>query len=443
MDHDDLLDQVLALARGAGADAADCLITERSALDLTWRLGTLESLEREEARTLGLRVFVGRRVATATSTRIDAATLRSLVEDAVSAARLLPEDAWAGLAEPGQLVTCPPELDLADPAEPTPAELEAAAAEAEDAARAVAGITNSDGATASWSASRLAIAASNGLRGRLARTRHGLGVNVLAGSGTGMQDGDAYRQSTHRADLAAPATVGREAGERAAARLGPRKIATARVPVVYEPRAAASLLRHLAAAIGGNAVASGRSFLKGSLGQPVFGAGITIGDDPLRRRGLGSRPFDSEGVATANRRLIDGGVLTTWLLDLASGRRLGMASTGHASRDGAALGAPSASNLTLAPGTLGKEALIADIAQGFYVTDLMGMGANLVTGDYSRGASGFWIEDGEITYPVGEVTIAGNLSEMFRQLTPASDLEIRGSADAPTVRIDGMTVAGT
>ena len=443
MDHDDLLDQVLALARGAGADAADCLITERSALDLTWRLGTLESLEREEARMLGLRVFVGRRVATATTTRIDPATLRSLVEDTVSAARLLPEDAWAGLAAPGQLVTCPPELDLADPVEPTPTELESAAAEAEDAARSVAGITNSDGATAAWSANRLALAASNGLRGRLVRTRHSLSVNVLAGSGTLMQDGDAYRQATHRADLAPPATVGREAGERAAARLGPRKIATARVPVVYEPRAAASLLRHLAVAINGNAVASGRSFLKGSLGQPVFGAGITISDDPLRRRGLGSRPFDSEGVATANRRLIDGGVLTTWLLDLASGRRLGMTSTGHASRAGAALGTPAASNLTLAPGTLGKEALIADIAHGFYVTDLMGMGANLVTGDYSRGASGFWIEDGAITYPVGEVTIAGNLVEMFRQLTPASDLEIRGSADAPTVRIDGMTVAGT
>ena len=315
--------------------------------------------------------------------------------------------------------------------------------DAEDAARSVAGITNSDGATAAWSANRLALAASNGLRGRLVRTRHSLSVNVLAGSGTLMQDGDAYRQATHRADLAPPATVGREAGERAAARLGPRKIATARVPVVYEPRTAASLLRHLAVAINGNAVASGRSFLKGSLGQPVFGAGITISDDPLRRRGLGSRPFDSEGVATANRRLIDGGVLTTWLLDLASGRRLGMTSTGHASRAGAALGTPAASNLTLAPGTLGKEALIADIAQGLYVTDLMGMGANLVTGDYSRGASGFWIEDGAITYPVGEVTIAGNLVEMFRQLTPASDLEIRGSADAPTVRIDGMTVAGT
>ncbi|MFO1047238.1 MAG: TldD/PmbA family protein [Geminicoccaceae bacterium] len=443
MDHDDLLDQVLALARGAGADAADCLIAERTSLDLTWRLGALEGLEREEAREIGLRVFVGRRVATATTTRIDPATLRSLVEDTVSAARLLPEDAWAGLAEPGQLASSPPELDLADPAEPTVAELERVAAEAEDAARSVAGITNSDGATAAWSARRLAIGASNGFRGRLVRTRHSLAVNVLAGSGTGMQDGDAYRHTTHRADLAPPATIGREAGERAAARLGPRKIATARVPVVYEPRTAASLLRHLAVAISGNAVASGRSFLKGQLGQPVFGPGITIGDDPLRRRGLGSRPFDSEGIATASRRLIDGGVLTTWLLDLGSGRRLGMASTGHASRDGAALGAPSASNLTLAPGEMSKEELIADIAQGFYVTDIMGMGANLVTGDYSRGASGFWIENGEITYPVGEVTIAGNLVEMFRQLTPASDLEIRGSIDAPTVRIDGMTVAGT
>ena len=443
MDHDDLLDQVLALARGAGADEADCLIAERTTLDLSWRLGALEELERKEAREIGLRVLVGKRMATAASTRTDSATLRSMVEETVSAARLLPEDTWAGLARPGELATGCAELDLIDSDEPTVASLELAAAAAEDAARAVPGITNSEGASASWSRSRIVLGASNGFRGATARTRHGLGVTVLAGAGTAMQRDHAYRQATHRADLPSPASIGREAGERAARRVDPRKVATQHVPVVYEPRAAASLLRHLAAAIGGDAVASGRSFLKDRLGHAVFASGITITDTPLRSRGLASRAFDGEGVGSTDRQLIDGGVLTTWLLDLATGRRLGMASTGHASRGGAVLGAPSATNLTLCAGGTTPEAMIADIAQGFYVTELMGMGVNIVTGDYSRGASGFWIENGQIGYPVSEVTVAGNLARMFEALVPASDLEIHGSTDAPTVRIDGLTVAGT
>lgn len=443
MDHDDLLDAVLAAARAAGADAADALLTERTSLSLSWRLGALEDLERKDARGIGLRVMVGRRVATAATTRTDSATLRALAEDAVAAARLLPEDPWVGLAAPGEFAASWPDLDLADAREPSLDSLQAAAAAAEDAARAVPGVTNSDGASASWSSGRVALAASNGFRGAYRRTRHGLGATVLAGTGVAMQRDYEYRQATHRADLPSPASIGREAGERAARRVGPRKVATIRVPVVYAPRAATGLVRHLASAIGGDAVATGRSFLNGRLGRPVFGAGITITDDPLRARGLASRPFDGEGIAGTRRKLIDGGVLTTWLLDLATARRLGLASTGHASRSGAAIGGPSATNLTLEPGELAPEALLADIGSGFYVTELMGMGINTVTGDYSRGASGFWIEDGALAYPVSEVTIAGNLAQMFRALTPASDLKIHGSTDAPTVRVDGLTVAGT
>ncbi|MFL5337112.1 MAG: TldD/PmbA family protein [Geminicoccaceae bacterium] len=443
MDHNDLLDAVLAAAREAGADSADALLGERTSLDLSWRLGALEDLERKDTREIGLRVLVGRRVATTATTRIDPATLRALAADAVAAARLLPEDPWVGLAEPGQLAAAWPDLELADRGEPSLDVLQAAAAAAEDAARAVPGITNSDGASASWSDGRMTLAASNGFRGSYRRTRHGLGATVLAGTGTGMQRDYEYRQATHRADLPSPASIGRQAGERAASRVNPRKVATTRVPVVYAPRAAAGLLRHLAGAIGGDAIATGRSFLKEGLGQPVFGPGITITDDPLRSRGLASRPFDGEGIAGMRRPLIDGGVLTTWLLDLATARRLGLASTGHASRSGAAVGSPSATNLTLEPGPLSPEALMANVAQGFYVTELMGMGVNTVTGDYSRGASGFWIENGSLAYPVSEVTIAGNLTQMFAALVPASDLEIRGSTDAPTVRIDGLTVAGT
>jgi PmbA protein len=443
MDNDDLLDAVLAAAREAGADSADALLNERTSFSLTWRLGALEDLERKEAREIGLRVLVGRRIAAAATTRADLATLRGLAEDAVAAARLLPEDPWVGLADAADLAGHTADLDLVDPEEPSLDSLQAAAAAAEDAARAVPGITNSDGASASWSSGRVTLAASNGFRGTYRRTRHGVGATVLAGTGTGMQRDYEYRQATHRADLPDPASIGREAGERAARRVGPRKVATTSVPVVYAPRAAAGLVRHLASAIGGDAVASGRSFLKDRLGQKLFAPGIAIVDDPLRPRGLASRPFDGEGIAGTRRQLVDDGVLTTWLLDLATARRLGMASTGHASRSGAALGSPGATNLTLEPGPLPPEALMADIAQGFYVTELMGMGINIVTGDYSRGASGLWIEHGALAHPVSEVTIAGNLAQIFQTLVPASDLEIHGTADAPTMRVDGLTVAGT
>jgi PmbA protein len=444
MDGTSLIEVALAAVRRAGADAADALLVERTGLNLTSRLGSLEELQRKDARELGLRVFVGRRVATAATNRADQAAVEAMAEDAVAAARLLPEDPWAGLAPPDQLAAAGgPELDLVDGgAEPSIEALRRAAEEAENAARAVPGITNSDGAPASWSSTAVTLAATNGFHGGFRRTRHGLGATVLAGSGTGMQRDYEYRQATHHADLPAPEAIGRVAGERAVRRLDPRKAATARVPVVYEPRAAAGLLRHLASAVGGEAVAAGRSFLKDRLGELVFAPEVTVVDDPLRRRGLASRPFDGEGIAAGRRKLVDGGVLATWLLDLASARRLGLATTGHASRGGATLGSPGPTNLTLEPGALAPADLIKDIRSGFYVTEMMGMGVNTVTGDYSRGASGFWIEDGELAHPVSEVTVAGNLADMFRRLVPASDLEIRGTTDAPTVRIDGLTVAG-
>ena len=448
MSQDDLLQVALDAARRAGADAADALLSERRQVGLRWRLGALESLERKAGGELGVRVLVGRRVATTATNRLEAAIVRELVEDAVAAARLLPEDPWAGLAEPGQLAD-PGQLeatlaglDLVDAAEPALDELTAAAAAAEEAARAVSGVTNSDGAGASWAWGRVSLAASNGFRGSYGRTLHSLGATVLAGSGTGVQRDHEYRQATHREALPDPAEIGRRAGERAVRRLDARKLATARLPVVYEPRAAASLLRHLASALGGEAVAAGRSFLKDRLGERVMAPGVTVLDDPLRSRGLASRPFDGEGIAAARLALVEDGVLTSWLLDLASARRLGLASTGHASRGGAALGSPGPTNLALLPGATTAEALIADIADGLYVTEMMGMGVQLVTGDYSRGAAGFRIRHGELAEAVDEVTVAGNLADMLLRLVPAADLELSGAVDAPTVRIDGLTVAG-
>jgi PmbA protein len=335
-----------------------------------------------------------------------------------------------------------PELDIYDPTEPSPEELEAHAATAEDAARAVPGVTNSEGAESGWSSSRVHLAASNGFSGGYAVSRHSFSVSVLAGTGTGMERDYDFTTGISSRDLRDAAEVGRSAGERAVKRLNPLKIATVQVPVVYDPRVSGGLVSSFASAVNGAAIARGTSFLKDRMGQKIFAAGIQIIDDPLRRRGLRSKPFDGEGLPTARRAVIEDGVLQGWFLDLATARQLRLTSTGNASRGTGAPPSPAPTNLYLAAGTMTPEALIGDIKQGFYVTELIGMGTNLVTGDYSRGAAGFWIENGAIAYPVSEVTVAGNLKTMFANLTPASDLQFRYGTDAPTVRIEGMTVAG-
>jgi PmbA protein len=357
-------------------------------------------------------------------------------------ARLAPEDKFAGLAPADRLARDIPALDLEDPAEPGADRLIELARGSEGAAMAVKGVTNSEGGGASFARSAVALATSTGFHGRYAGTSHSVGVAVLAGEGTGMERDHDFAMARHAADLEDAEAVGRRAGERAVARLNPRKVKSQSVPVVFDPRESSSLVGHFAGAISGAAIARGVSFLKDRMGQAIFDTGVSIIDDPHRVRGLRSKPFDGEGVANGRRALIDKGVLTTWLLDCASARQLGLATTGHAARGTGGPPGPAATNLYLAPGPLTPEALMADIEQGFYVTELMGMGVNPVTGDYSRGAAGFWIEKGRIAYPVSEVTIAGNLTGMFARLTPASDLVFRQGTNAPTVRIDGMTIAG-
>ena len=304
------------------------------------------------------------------------------------------------------------------------------------------GVTNSEGGGASFSRSAIALATSTGFYGRYAGTSHGIGVAVLAGEGTGMERDYDHASARHAGDLRNAEEIGRTAGEKAVKRLNPRSMKSQTVPVVFHPDEAAGLLGHFAGAISGIAIARGVSFLKDRMGQAIFRSGLNIIDDPHRPRGLRSKPFDGEGVANQRRALIEDGVLTTWLLDCASARQLGLATTGHAARGTGGPPSPSSTNLYLEAGKLPVKDLIADIKQGFYVTELMGMGVNSVTGDYSRGAAGFWIENGEIAFPVSEVTIAGNLKDMFANLTPASDLEFRHGTNAPTVRIEGMTLAG-
>lgn len=437
-----LLEDLIKKAKALGADAADALVFESASLSHAQRLGQTEKMEREESKDLGLRVFKGKRQAMVSSTDMTADTLSALAERAVAMAGQVPEDEFCGLADPELLATEIPQIDLFDAEEPSPDSLIERASACEEAARAVPGITNSEGAEAGWGSTRVALASSSGFAANYASSGHSVGIAVLAGEGSGMERDYDFSSAVYGADLEDPASIGRSAGERAVKRLNPRKPDTGQASVVFDPRVSGGLLRHLAGAINGAAIARGTSFLKDKLETQVFAEGITIIDDPHRPRGLSSKPFDGEGVANKRRAIVENGRLTTWIMDLRSARQLGLTTTGHAARGTSAPPSPSTTNLHMEAGSQSPEELIADIKNGFYVTELMGMGVNGVTGDYSRGAAGLWIENGVIAHPVSEATIAGNLKDMFLNLTPANDLVFRYGTNAPTLRIEGMTVAG-
>jgi PmbA protein len=388
-------------------------------------------------------VFVGKRSSSVSSTDLGDAALEALVERAIAMAREAPEDKWAGLAPAERLLHgAPPQLDLDDGGAFDPAALKADALEAEDAARAVEGVTNSEGGSASGSRAVIALATSHGFTGGYAMTSYGISASVLAGPAGAMERDYAHHSARHRRRLEDPAIVGERAGARAVARLNPARVPSGAMPVVFDPRIGSSLLGHLIGAISGQAITRKTSFLSDCLGKPVFASGIAIRDDPHRPHGLRSRPFDGEGLPVSPMALVEDGVLESWLLDSASARQLGLEPTGHAVRGIGGAPGVGTSNLYLDNGNVPVEALIADIEFGVLVTELIGHGVNGVTGDYSRGAAGFLIEKGELTRAVSEITIAGNLKDMFGNLTPANDLEFRYGINVPTLRIDGMTVAG-
>ncbi len=438
-----LLADVVAAARKAGADAAEAVGAERRALGINVRLGELEEVEREESRDLGLRVFVGQRQATVSGSDISREARAKLVERAVAMARLAPEDPYAGLAAEERLARGPfPDLDLYDAEEPSPESLEDIARAAEDAARANPGVTNSEGGSASTSASQWRLVTSGGFAGLYSASTFSVGASVVAGEGEAMESGYDGRSTRWRADLPDPATIGAEAARRAVARLGARKIDSTTAPVIFENRLATSLIGPLIGAISGPSIARGTSFLKDKLGQAVFAKGVTIVDDPHVRRGLGSSPFDDEGVANQARSLIDDGVLTTWLMNSSSARQLGLQTTGHASRGLAGPPGVSTTNLTVRPGSRDPAALMADAKSGLVITSMFGPSLNGNTGDWSVGCAGFWFENGELAYPVTEITVAGNLIDIYARLIPGSDLEIRGSANSPSILVDGLAIAG-
>jgi PmbA protein len=436
----DRAERLVKAALARGADAADAVALRGMSLAIEVRDGAVEESERAEGDDLGLRVLVGKRQAVVSTNDMASDGSAALAERAVAMARAAPEDKFAGLADAALLAHDFPDLDLIDPELPTITELEAMAAEV--AGLAVKGVAKSGGASASAGIGGMVLVTSHGFRGAYLGSRHGLSMTAIAGSGTGMERDYDYSSVLHAADLESPEKIGRTAGERALERLNPRKVSTRKVPVVFDRRVSGSLVSHLASAANGASVARKTSFLRDKMGEKLFADGIRIIDDPLRKRGLRSHPFDGEGVAGRKLALVDDGVLRSWILDCATARELGLATTGHAQRGVSSVPSPGASNLHLEAGTLSPEALIADIKDGFYVTDLIGMGANMVTGDYSRGASGFWIENGKRTFAVSEVTIAGHLLDIFRTLTPANDLEFRYGTNAPTVRLEGLTVAG-
>jgi PmbA protein len=409
---------------------------------VSYRLGKLEEVERSESSDLGLRVFIGKRQSAVASNDLSTTALDQLAERAVAMARTTPEDPYCGLAPRDLLAKSFKDLDLEDKVEPSSTRLVELARSCEGAARGVKGITNSEGAGAGWGRGAVALVTSGGFAGSYASTNISVSVSVIAGEGTSMERDYDFSSARHTADLGNAEDVGRNAANMALKRLNARRVKSQSVPVIYDPRAGNSILGHLAGSINGVSIARGTSFLKDKMGQRLFKAGTRVVDDPHIVRGVRSKPFDGEGVANRQMNLIEDGVLQTWLLDSASARQLKLTSTGHAARGTGGPPSPSVSNLYLVPGKMSPKDLMADIKQGFYITELIGMGVNGVTGDYSRGASGFWIENGELTFPVNEVTIAGNLSTMFAELTAANDLIFRYGTNVPTIRIEGMTIAG-
>ena len=437
-----LAQKLIELTLAAGADAADTIVSDSASLSLSSRLGNLEDCERAESRDVGLRAMIGQQQAFVSGSAVDDAALAQLAQRAVDMARATPEDRYCGFAPQDLLADTIPDLDIADAHEPSADELLAMAQECENAARSVDGITNSEGAGAGWGRATTALATSDGFAGSYTSTSFSVSCAVIGGEGDTMERDYASHAARHLSDLDKPEEIGLRAATRTIERLNPRKIESTKTNVVYAPRVSASLLGHLAGAITGTSIARGTSFLRDEMGKKIMADGITICDDPLRPRGLRSAGFDGEGVATKALTPVEDGVLQCWFLDSSSARQLTLETNGRAARGVGGPPGPSATNLYMQAGDTSVAQLLKDIGTGFYVTELIGMGVNGVTGDYSRGASGFWIEDGEMAYPVSEITIASNLKEMFLNMTPADDLVFRRGVNAPTILVEGMSLAG-
>ncbi len=440
---EDLLSSLLENAKRAGADAADAVLYNAVSHGVSWRMGALEDVERSEGLDLGLRVMVGQRQANVSTTDISKEGLKELASRCAAMAKAAPEDPYCGLGPKDRLAKAPfPDLELGDFLEPSTQQLKERAAKCEEAALAVKGIANSSGANASYSEGAKWFATSDGFFGTSGGAGHSLSVSVLAQDENGMERDYDYDSKTHLADMRSPEEIGAEAAERTIARLSPKKADSQTAAVIFDSRLSASILGHLAGAINGGAIARGVSFLKDKLGEQLFPANITIIDDPFMKRGAGSKPFDGEGLQPEKLEIIKDGFLTNWIMNSAHGRQLGLESNARATRGVGGGPGAGATNMYMPAGAVSVDELIAKAGKGLLLTDMFGPQVNSDTGDYSVGCSGFWIEGGAVSYPVSEITIAGNLLEMFASLVPADNLEFRGAKNAPSILIPEMTIAG-
>ncbi|MEO1423667.1 MAG: metallopeptidase TldD-related protein [Pseudomonadota bacterium] len=440
-----LAEALIHAATQHGADAADAVTVSSDSLSVEVRNGALEQAERSEGTEIGLRVFVGQRSASVSASDTRQETIETLAERAVAMARLAPEDPYAGLADPDQLAasTDAGALDLVDEIEPDPKALEVTALACEAAAMAVPGVMQMDGASGNYGAMRFHMAATNGFSAGYARTSHSASAVAISGEGLKMERDYAFDSRTHLADMISAEEIGTLAGERAVALQNPSRPPTGAYPVLYDERVSGSLIGHLVQAINGSAIARGASWLKDAMGEAVLPAGMDLVEEPHRARTSGSRPFDGEGLATASRSLVTAGVLQGWTLDLATARKLGLSSTANANRGVTGAPSPGLSNLRLTQGEQDRDALLREMGTGLLITSLIGSSVNSNTGDYSRGASGFWVENGEIVRPVNECTVAGNLREMLMSLTAANDARPHLSRVIPSLRVEGLTIAGS
>lgn len=439
-----IAEMLLDAALKAGADAADAMVHRGDSISIEVRGGALEHAERAEGADAGLRVIKGAKQATIASSDLSDHGIREMAARAMAMAGVAPDDPYCALAEPGQLATAwdAGPLEIADGTEADPAQLQERALAAEAAAMAVAGISKIESAGAGWSGSDIALAATNGFAGGYRRTAWDLTAVAIAGEGLQMERDYCSEGRVFGADLPSPEQIGRIAGERTVARFGARKPPTGTFPVLYDERIAASLIGHMVPAINGSSITRGSSWLKDAMGQQVLPEGIDLWEDPLKRRGARSRPFDAEGLPVERRMVVEDGVLKSWTLDLSTARQLGLHSTANASRNPGSTPSPALGNLEMTKGTRSRADLIADMGTGLLVTSMIGATISATTGDYSRGASGFWVENGEIAYPVNECTIAGNLRDMLARIIPANDARPHLTRVVPSLLVADMTIAG-
>ncbi len=443
----DIASYAVEEAKRLGASEADAIIVETADTSFRTRLKNFENIERSESRDLGIRVFLqdknGYKTSVISTNNLLKKNVTETIARAVDIAKLAPADEYSRLAEEREFAGIIADLETFDSAEASNDELKSWSLAAEDAALSVKGITNSEGADASFSTAETVMVTSKGFSGSYKNSGFTVSVSVIAGQDTFMETDYDYTYARFKKDLGDPALVGKNAGEITARKLNPRKINSCKVPIILDPRVSKGMLSSLCSAINGSSIIKRSSFLHDKMGQKIFPGNINITDDPTLLKGLSSEPFDAEGILGEKMYLVKDGVLQNWILDMRAAAKLGLKTNGRASRGISSNPSPASTNVTMEAGNISPTDMIKGVKQGLYLMDIFGMGVNNMTGDYSQGASGFWIENGEITYPVSEITIAGNLQDMFMNLTPANDLNLRYSKNAPTLLIEGMTVAGS